>query len=272
MDPAEYRATYAAELERARARSATGGGGPADPAVPDLLAVLGDRSLPAIERQAALTELRRQSFVAIAFRRHRPNYLALLRDLVDTEASPLLDDALETLALERDEHAQQVLVDGLRDPDRAKVGPARALELLGQDVHADHYDVLEALADGAEDPVVRRLALRSLAADGDAVGLFQRIVSDPAEDTEARTISAVALQSLDREAFTSTAWDIVGDEGDDDEVRATCLTALGVDPVVSGAGGRGEQVQALRDATSTPSLAKAADRFIETSPPEDERA
>ena len=113
-----------------------------------------------------------------------------------------------------------------RDPSLALVPAARALQLLGHDVHAEHYPLLRDLVETSPTKAVRRTALRLLAADSDAADLFARIAADRSEDPVARSTSAVALQSLAPERFDDVARDVVRDDGDDRRVRATFANAI----------------------------------------------
>ena len=86
--------------------------------------------------------------------------------------------------------------------------------------------VLRHLVATGKQPMVRRSALRLLSADGDAADLFGRIAADKSEDLAARSTSAVALQSLAPEQFHNVARDIVLDDDDNKNVRATFVDAI----------------------------------------------
>ena len=189
-----------------------------------LLALLADVDEDPAVRSAALRALAQAAFSRAEFRRWEPDYRAALRAVATGDDDELRDAALERLALEGDEYAQRLLAEGLRDPSMALVAPARALQLLGHDVHAEHYPLLRDLVETSSTKAVRRTALRLLAADGDATDLFERIAADRSEDPVARSTSAVALQSLAPERFDDVARRI--DDGDDRRVRATFANAI----------------------------------------------
>jgi hypothetical protein len=191
-----------------------------------LLALLEDPGEVEAVRSAALHAIAQNSFSRAAFRRWEPDVRAVLRAVATGDDPALRDEALERLALDGDEYAQRLLVDGLRDPSLALVPPARALQLLGHDVHAEHYPLLRDLVETTRTKAVRRTALRLLAADSDATELFARIAADRDEDPVARSTSAVALQSLAPARFDDVARDVVGDDADDRRVRATFTNAI----------------------------------------------
>ena len=150
-------------------------------------------------------------------------YAADFRDALRSAATDddpeLREQAMDILALNGDEYVQRLLVEGLQDDNVALVKPQRALQMIGYDVHAEHYGLLRDIVETSKQPTVRRTALRLLAADSDAKDLFARIAADKSEDSAARSTSAIALQSLAPDDFTTVARDVVLDDDDDDKVR-----------------------------------------------------
>lgn len=191
-----------------------------------LIDLLADANDSPVVRLAVLGVLAELSFSVGTFQAHQPAYRDALRAAATDGNRKLRERVLEILALQNDEYAQRLIVDGLQDPTKALLSTRRAVQYLGYDVHAEHNDLLRDLVEQSDDKKVRHTALRLLSADGDAKDLFLRIVQDKDEDAEARTIGAVALQSLAPNEFASTAQGIVLDEDDDDDVRASVLTVL----------------------------------------------
>jgi HEAT repeat protein len=72
----------------------------------------------------------------------------------------------------------------------------------------------------------KREALRLLGADAKSAPLFEKLLRDKDEKAEIRQISAAALQALKPEKLQENAREIVLDDSDYDEIRATSLTAL----------------------------------------------
>jgi hypothetical protein len=244
MHPKDYRAQYAEEVERAaanRAEQPTRGRGTRelvsiikdtgadvsarldavrevsgfDPlskpsVIKALLRVLSTPEEPDELRLAALTTLQQCSLRVAEFRPYAADFTAALRTATGSELAALREQAMDLLALHHDPYVQELLVEQLRNPDTATVGPEQALRMLGYDVHAEHYGLL--------------------AADSGAKDTFARIAADRSEDPVARSTSAVALQALAPREFDSLAKTVVADEDDDDNVRATMLTALAHNP------------------------------------------
>lgn len=263
MHPKDYRAQYAEEVERVSASraQATGDRGTrelvkiirdtqAEPAerldavreassfdplsktsvVKALLRVLSTPEEPDELRLAALTTLQQCSVQVAEFRPYMADFISALRIATGSELAELREQAMDLLALHHDPYVQEILVDGLRNPDTATVEPAKALRMLGYDVHAEHYGLLHEIVDTARQPQLRRMALRLLAADSGAKDTFARIAADRSDDPVARSTSAVALQALAPQEFDSLAKTVVADEDDNDDVRATMLTALAHNP------------------------------------------
>lgn len=225
-----------------------------------LLAVLRNAADDPVVRRAALGALQENSFRVAAFRPYANDYLGALRTIATDPDPTLRERAMEILALEKDGYVQRLLIDGLRDPAKALIAPERALQLIGFDVHAEYYDLLRDLVSGSDDESLRNAALRMLAADSESKDLFVGIVRNKAENAEARALSGMALNSLAPEEFTAVAQDIVLDRADDDDLRATLLTALSHGP--------GEQVRSdlaerilAEPVVPSPELTRAAERF-----------
>jgi hypothetical protein len=264
MHPKDYRTQYAEEVERvsaSRAQQATGDRGTrelvkiirdtkAEPAdrldavreassfdplskpsvIKALLRVLSTPEEPDELRLAALTTLQQCSVQVAKFRPYMADFTAALRTATGSELAELREQAMDILALHFDPYVQQILVDGLRNPETAVIEPAKALRMLGYDVHAEHYELLHEIIDTSRQPQLRQMALRLLAADSGAKDTFARIAADRSDDPVARSTSAVALQALAPQEFDNLAKTVVADEDDNDDVRATMLTALAHNP------------------------------------------
>ncbi len=195
-----------------------------------LITVLADQADDARVRRAAQGALEELSFAVGDFAPYDADYRGALRTAATDPDPQLAEGALEVLALGQDEYAQRLLVQGLEDPSTAVVSRLRALQFLGYDLHSGHYPMLRRIVEEAADPEERTTALRLLAADSGSAALLERIVADRSENVQARTVSAIALNAQDPDAFASTARAIVLDAEDNDDLRAVCLTALTVVP------------------------------------------
>ncbi|HTI35740.1 MAG TPA: hypothetical protein VL422_18835 [Miltoncostaea sp.] len=251
--------------ERVAAIAAASPGAVLRPELMDLfLGILRDRDDDPAVRLAALAALQENSFAVADFGPWAAAWTEVLRDVATDDDRALRTRALDLLALEGDEYAQRLLTDGLRDPRRALVPAAKALRMIGYDVHAEQYDLLRDLAANAKQKAVRNHALRLLAADASSKDMFARIAADRGEDATARATAAVALQGLAPEEFAALARDVVHDDDDDDRVRATVITALAHGPGDVDAA-TGEKVRALAEAPAPPRAAPAATRQLRTS-------
>ena len=264
MHPKDYRAQYAEEVERAGAARAEQAGRergtrelvnvikdtdakPADrldavreassfdplskpTVIKALLRVLATPEEPGELRLAALTVLQQCSVQVATFRPYAADFTTALRTATGSELSELREQAMDLLALHSDPSVQQMLVDGLRNPNTATVEPAKALRMLGYDLHAEHYGLLHDMVQTSSQPQLRRMALKLLATDSGAKDTFARIAADRSDDPVARSTSAVALQALAPQEFDSLAKTIVADDDDHDDVRATVLSALAHNP------------------------------------------
>ena len=147
-----------------------------------LLRVLSTPEEPDELRLAALATLQQCSLLVAEFQPYTADFTAALRTAIGSELAALREQAMDLLALNHDPYVQEMLVDGLRNPQTATVAPEQALRMLGYDVHAEHYGLLQEIVDTSRKPQLRRMALRLLAADSGAKDTFARIAADRSED------------------------------------------------------------------------------------------
>lgn len=199
-----------------------------------LIGLVADPAEDGEVRRAALSAIEASSFKTVEFRRYAADYHEALRGAATDDDAELRAEALDVLALQRDSYAQQLLVDGLRDPAQALVPPLQAVRMLGYDLHAEHYPLLRDLVTTSKRQPLRRAALRLLTADSGSRSLMRTIATDRAEDRQCRTTAAVALQVLAPRDFDRVARAVVLDDDEDDELRATVISAIAHGPTTPG--------------------------------------
>ncbi|MDE2366502.1 MAG: hypothetical protein KGM95_06160 [Betaproteobacteria bacterium] len=231
----------------------------------DVINVLRDTHSPQAVRLAALSALQSASFSVVKFTPCRPEYLVALRSLIDDPDPELRQRVLGILAREQDGFAQQRLLEGLQQPEKALVPPEKALQLLSYDIHADAYPVARKIVNDPPNPAAKREALRLLAADAASAPMFEKILRDKNELLEMRQLSASVLHSLAPKKLQAYARDIVLDETESDELKTTSLTALtqfGEETAVSEDNVLQKTVDALKDEAATQDLKDSARNFL----------
>jgi hypothetical protein len=191
-----------------------------------LLSVLGDTDEPQQVRLAALQSLQAASFSVVAFESCRSDYIAALRKVATDQDIELRQRVLGILAREKDGYAQKKLIEGLEKPDKALLPPEKALQLLSYDIHADAYPVARKVVSNPPSDEAKREALRLLAADAKSAPVFEKLLRDKDENAEIRQISAAALHALKPDKLQENAKEILLDDSDYDEIKATSLTAI----------------------------------------------
>lgn len=216
-------------------------------------------------RLAALTVLEQISFGSALFRSKRPEYLEALRSIIDDKDTKLRGRAIEILAIEKDEYLQRRLLDQLQGRSKALVGTSKAIQLLGYDIHAEHYPILKEIVKNPPSRAAKKEAVRLLASDPSSKALLAQVLRDKDEHREVRKLSAVALQSLAPAEFEEQAKQIVLDKDEYDEIRTTSINALNqfANPdTLSQETGLKDQIRALNDTSSSRGLKQATARFI----------
>jgi len=191
-----------------------------------MLSVLRDQSQPIEVRLAALQSLQAASFSVVVFESCRSDYIATLRKVATDPDLEMRQRVLGILAREKDGFAQRKLLEGLENPAKALVPPEKALQLLSYDIHAESYPVARKIVNNPPNEDAKREALRLLAADARSAPVFEKLLRDKNEAAETRQIAAAALQGLKPEKLQENAREILLDDSDYDEIKATSLTAL----------------------------------------------
>lgn len=191
-----------------------------------VLKILGNKEEPTPVRLAALQALQAASFAVIQFESCRGDYLATLRAVATDSDLELRQRALGILTREKDGFAQQRLLEGLENPEKALLPPEKALQLLSYDVHTEAYPVARRIVSNPPSVAAKREALRLLAADASSKPLFEKVLRDKDETREIRQLSASALHSIAPAALQTHAREMLLDSKEYSDIQETSLTAL----------------------------------------------
>jgi len=235
-----------------------------------LLDILGDQDAPAALRLVAIERLGGAAFQPTRFAPFRAEFVERLRDLAVSDDRELRHRALDRLSLDDDPVAQQLLRESLEGSRKPLVPAATAARFLARDEHGAAAPLFRELArTGA--PRVREQALRALATDPRSVELLATISSDKSERTAVREIAAMSLKAASPERFADVARDMVLDDGEDEHLRTTALSAIAVTPAagdaVDGEAFRAD-LERIKGETASRSLKTSIDRFSESRAPE----
>lgn len=227
MNASDYRDKVARELaggsrSRSRSRSITDSYSPTVE-----LDRLQDAGASDSDRIAAMKRLGAASFDIVSFAEHRPDYLQALRAIArQAEPSELRDEALSVLALANDDVVQAFLKDCLESPSEQTVPPAQALRLLAIDDHANVAKIARRLFDQTDDATLKAEALRALSTDPAAETLMETVFQAREEVVELRQIAGTALRQSNPGRFGKLATDILANNDENDELRASTLATL----------------------------------------------
>jgi hypothetical protein len=191
-----------------------------------LIKMLEDTAEPKELRLAAFRALNTASFLGPAFAPYRADYLKSLRAVATDHDPEIREEALETLVMEKVDYARRLLSEGLKNPEKALVPAAKAIQLLSFDGHAEIAPLVRAMFVKTRDLAVKEAALRFLSSDPASASLLTRVLKDRSQPARLRSLSATGLRIANPKAFERTARTIVEDRKDDDDVKATCLGAL----------------------------------------------
>jgi len=240
-----------------------------------LFEILRNSDEPVEFRIAVLNVFTEMDFSSVIFRERRPQYLEILRNIVDEPNAELNQMAVEILAKSKDEYIQRRLLEGLQSEEQALVRPEKAIQLLGYDIHTEYFPILQRVAKDPSNLLAKNEAVRLLATDTDSKSLLTEILQDKSEHRRVRQTSAIALQSLSPAEFERQAERIIFDDDEYEDIRATCINAL-ESPLADSLSdsksllpaaderrlGLLEKVEQLKEEASSKELKKVAQRYI----------
>lgn len=211
-------------------------------------------------RIAALDAFLRATFSLRQMADWRPLYIETFRRIAETETNEVASRALRVLAQENDDWALAKIQEGLRKPSEAVVAPLQAVQQLAKDDHGDHFDLLRDLAQKNRSRKVREEAIRGLSADPSSTQLLSGLAENGAEPTSVRQAALVSLRHLNPEEHFRVAAAIVENPKEDDELRATCLTTLRLNPNADKS--YDSTVQKIKDEAESKVMRKAAQMYL----------
>lgn len=190
----------------------------------DLLAdSTNDRDL----RIAVFDTLKAASFGSTQFATLRPEYMSLLRTLLDDPDATIKAMAAEDLALNKDEFVQRRLLAELQTREEKIVSRAKAIQLLGHDIHAEHFPIVKKILEEETASETEKIeAIHVLAKDPSSKELLKNLMLDKTQVKEIRLSSATALHALQPEEFINAAKQVVVNEKEDKDLRIVSLNAM----------------------------------------------
>jgi uncharacterized protein (UPF0147 family) len=229
-----------------------------------MFVILKDAGEPSELRRAALRMLQQAAFTSSLFQSKRPEFLDVLRQIIDDPDPEIRVRVIEELAKEKDDYVQQRLIEGLNDKKKALVPPEKAIQFLGYDIHSEYFPVLKDVVADPPNQAAKVEAVRLLGADADSKDLLTEIVQDKSEKSEVRQVGAAALQALAPEEFEAHAKQIVMDDDDFDEIKSVVINAVAHFPEKDGITDDKEFVSKVEDLQSSKSkqLKKIAETFV----------
>lgn len=231
------------------------------------LDLLQDRTNDEALRITAFNVLRGLRFSSGQFAAIRPDYMSVLRTLLDDQNDTLREMAAEDLAMSKDEYVQRRLLAELKSGEEKIVQRAKAIQLLGYDIHAEHFPIVRKILRQETATEVEKVeAVHVLAKDPSSAELLKNFMLDKTQEKEVRLSSASALHAAQPEEFIRTAKEVVLDENEDKDLRIVSLNGM-MQHTESDALKTDEEflegISNLRMNTTSPALKKVSKTYID---------
>jgi hypothetical protein len=191
-----------------------------------VLSILKNKDHPAELRLASFIVLKQISFSSEILKPTDPEFIAVLRSIVNEGNGKLRENATEMLALNNDKFVQDKLVAGLKNESEPLVSPQKAIKLLGNDIHGNYFPLLRDIVKNPPNTQSKIEAIKVLAADKNSMDTILETLNNREESHEVRSISALAYQSADPLGFSEYAKTTILNQQETDELRQVVTSVL----------------------------------------------
>jgi len=230
------------------------------------LSILKDQQDDATVRMSALSALQAEAFSSPKFSTNKAEFMSSLRQVLEDSNADLRVRAAEHLALEKDEFVQRKLLDEIKSGDSFLVNRAKAIQLLGHDLHAEHYPILRGILREEKATITEKNeAILALCNDTNSKELLKEITIDKSMPKKLRISGANALCAQDPYIFETIAKTIVVDEKEDQDMRILCLNNLMQQTNserLQADDEFGEQLRRIKGVRKSPKLKKLSRQYI----------
>ncbi len=191
-----------------------------------VLAILANENSPVVLRNTAMVVLRGLRFSSLLFLNKKPQYLTVLRQLINSNLESLKMPAMEELAQRNDSILQEKLVQGLKTGSNEITSAENAIQLLSYDTHGSFHNLLLEIAENPPSKGALKEALRNLGTEPKAKDILIKTLEDNSEDPEIRHVSATSLVNLDKTKMESISKNLILDTGVNEELKTALLNTI----------------------------------------------
>lgn len=191
-----------------------------------VLQVLENQREPADLRKEALRTIETLSFTSPYFPSLKPEIIQVFRGLINDPDQEIRNNAVTYLAKSKDEFVQRILVNGLERPEEAVVPEELAVHLLGYDIHAGIYPLLQKIVKSSANNNSRSEAIYLLAGDPQAKELLRSTFKNRKERFDVRKNSLLALKQQSPNDFLGLAQETLMDDQENVSIRTISLNAI----------------------------------------------
>lgn len=176
--------------------------------VDKLIAVINDPTSEVDKKVAAIDTLNNVSNFSPQVRSRMAEIVNALRGMMTSAHEPLRIRALSTLAMMKDEVAQEMLLQELQsdtDENDRMIPTAVAISMLGKDEKALPASLLLKIAANPPTPESREEAVRHMSAGLESFHVLKEIMEDDSNSLEVRAMIPEKINNVDATAFLSSA-------------------------------------------------------------------
>lgn len=189
--------------------------------VDKLIGIINDPASSVDERVTAIDSLNIVSNFSQEVRSRMPEIVNALRGMMTSANETLRIRALSTLAMMKDEVAQELLLEELnsdKNEEDKLVPTSVAISMLGRDEKALPAPLLRKIAENPPTPESREEAVRHMSADLESFQVLKEIMEDDSNSLEVRAMIPEMINNVDAPVFLKIASDQLQSRGSDHDL------------------------------------------------------
>ncbi len=176
--------------------------------IDELVRIINDHASPINEKISALDILNEVSNFSPQVRSRLPEIINALRGMMTSPHESLRIRSLATLAMRKDEIAQELLMEELKSDKKEEdklVSTPMAISMLGRDEKAMEASLLLKIAEKPPNQESLIAAVRHMSADQDSFEILKKIMEDDQNSLEVRAMIPEMINNVNAPAFLKSA-------------------------------------------------------------------
>lgn len=184
-----------------------------------------DPNTPKLLRLQTLNTLGLLGFTPFGMQAVGDDIISTYRKLVNDNEIEYRRTAFNYLAVRGDDFAQQLLIQGLQNPQQSLLPSSESIAMLSFDIHGDHYPVIFKVMQETNEKATLIEAIRVLGNYAPARPEIIKYLNDQQEDREVRLSAMKTLNAFDQDNFARNVLPLIRNRNTPEELVIYAINA-----------------------------------------------